>query len=365
VTPRLQSESSSRKRSPEPRSTILPTVDPNLRLVGPDFLRSSKLVDNCDLNLDLLALDDCLLDLESPSPTTAFVRAKLLHDFALAKSLSSDSKEQLRGQMIALSRDYLFDEREAQELYAREKERLDHKLLQERLLSPPSGTKTTNVAKSTSSPNFTNSQQDSDSDESSTGMLGILDNPDASEVTVKGITLNLRRMDLPKHWSGPTPKTLLRDFVIKQDRYAAISYSTLSKHSRAIRAGVIISWQSKIRDEWTMDDIACPDDNQAENFVATIALHSLMYPISEGFASPTPVSSITSFRLLPAVYRGLWDELETSRRINEDITNRNVWSKLQSILEGKTQVKKVNILLKFCKAVTSNSCRPLRGRQNN
>lgn len=327
VTPRLQSQSSSRRRSPEPRYTIPLEKD--------TILRAGR-TDNYDSNFDPGAFDDYLPGLDSPSPTSAFVRAKLLQDLVRAKSLSLNT-EQLRAQMEALSDDYLFNEKDARELYAREKEKLDYKLLQERLLSP-SIAKPTNTK---SSPDLTDSLQYSDSDESSTGMLGILDNPDANEVTIKGTTLDLRRMDLPKHWSGPTPKILLRDFVTKQDRYAAISYSTLSKHSRARRASVIISWQSKIRDEWSMDGVACPDDVQAENFVATVALHSLMYPLSEGFASSTPVSSTTSFRLLPAVYRGLWDELETSRRINEEITNRKIWAKMQSILEGKTQVKKV------------------------
>jgi ATP-dependent RNA helicase DHX29 len=146
-------------------------------------------------------------------------------------------------------------------------------------------------------------------------------------------------MSLPKHWSGPMPKNLLRDFVAKIDRYAAISYTILSRHSRAKRASVSISWHSRKRDEWTMDDVACPEDSQAEQYISTIALHSLTYPSTDGFATSAPVSSSasTSFRLLPAVYRELWDELKISRKVRDDCTNRKIWAKLRCIIEEKIE----------------------------
>jgi ATP-dependent RNA helicase DHX29 len=99
-----------------------------------------------------------------------------------------------------------------------------------------------------------------------------------------------------------------------------------------------------------MGEVACTDDSQAENYVATVALHSLTYPMAAGIASSTPAgsSSSTSFRLLPASYRELWDELETSRRKNEDRINRHTWARLRAIVQDKTTAKKVGPLSYLC-----------------
>ena len=296
----------------------------------------------------MVALDT----LDSADPTNDFARLKLFHDVICGKPGTSEQLQTLRKQMDMISRDYLFDEKEAEVLYHQERNRLNEKLLEERLLShAPAATPASKEAIDTPiiEQGTSNHANDSDSDDSSTEMLGILDNPDATEITVKGITINLRTMVLPKHWSGPMPKILLRDFVVKQDRYAAVSYSMLSTHSRARRVSVMISWHNKRRDEWSMDDTACPDDSQAENYVATVALHSLTYPMTLGFASSTPASSSssTSFRLLPASYRELWDELEVSRKTNEDRINRGIWAKLRAIMEDKITIKKVDTLSKL------------------
>lgn len=236
------------------------------------------------------------------------------------------------------SQDYLFDHHEATVRYHQERARLDKSLLQKRLGSSSSGSNRENPRKCppSTAPNAKPDVSDQESDASS-GMLGILEDPDPTEITVRGTTLALRNMSLPKRWSGPMPKTLLRDFVAKSDRYAAISYTIISHHSRAKRASVDISWQSRRRDEWLMDDVACPEDSQAEQFIAAIALHSLTYPLTEGFATSAPSSSSasTSFRLLPAVYRELWDELEKSRKLRDDFINRKIWAKLRTIIEEK------------------------------
>jgi len=289
---------------------------------------------------------EVLDSLDSADPTTLFARLKLLHDVIGTRPGATERLQTLCNQMDTTSKDYLFDKKEAEVLYKQERQRLNEKILEERLVSdsPITMVAPNDVAgTSVNEPDTSDPSNDSDSDASSTGMLGILQNPDANEITIKGTTISLRAMVLPKHWSGPMPKILLRDFVVQQDRYAAISYSMLSTRSRARRASVVISWQNKRRDEWSMDGVACTDDSQAENYVATVALHSLTYPMTAGFASPTPASSSssTSFRLLPASYRDLWDELEASRRINEDRINRHTWAKLRSIVQDKTTVKKV------------------------
>jgi ATP-dependent RNA helicase DHX29 len=77
---------------------------------------------------------------------------------------------------------------------------------------------------------------------------------------------------------------------------------------------------------------------QAEQYIATVALHALTYPSTEGFATGATSSagnSQTFFRLLPPVFRDLWGELETKRKADHDTINRTVWSKLRSIIEPK------------------------------
>ena len=86
-----------------------------------------------------------------------------------------------------------------------------------------------------------------------------------------------------------------------------------------------------------MDDVACHDIAQAEQYVATVALHALTFFNPDGFAigGTGAAGSQTSFRLLPPVFRDLWDELEQKRRLEDDTTNRAIWEKMRSILEPK------------------------------
>jgi ATP-dependent RNA helicase DHX29 len=86
-----------------------------------------------------------------------------------------------------------------------------------------------------------------------------------------------------------------------------------------------------------MEDVACHDETQAEQYIATIALFALTFPTTLGFAGSalSATGSQTFFRLLPAVYRDLWDELLTKRKRDDDAANRSVWKKLRSLLEPK------------------------------
>lgn len=288
-------------------------------------------------------------DMLANNPTLAYVHLKLKVDEISSKprsQLGQEQLKQLRQKLNDISQDYLFDEKDAFVRYKEERKKLDQQLLHERLRRPgpdlPGPSKSLGEKKPAANPTGKSRHVlagSDDSDDSSVGMLGILEDPNANEITVKGVTFSLRDMAVPKHWSGPMPKTMLRDFVAKADRYAAISYTTLSDRSRARRAGVSISWQNKQRDEWTMDDVACSEDSQAEQYVAAIALHSLTYPLTEGFVASVPAntSGSTSFRLLPAVYRDLWDELEISRKARDDSINRQIWARLQSIFKDKAQ----------------------------
>lgn len=186
------------------------------------------------------------------------------------------------------------------------------------------------------------------------GMFGtLLDEMPASELVSNGPSggntlVKIRDLSLPKQWGGRTPKQLLADLVHKQDKVAAVAYFQISSHgaSRAVRAGVTVRWgnASKMKpQEWRMEEDGCHDLSQAEQFIAVVALHALTYVVKAGFATPTSTSGgntlggnpPTHFRLLPAVYRDLWDELEAARKESEDAINRSIWRQLKDIIEPR------------------------------
>ncbi|KAG6832456.1 hypothetical protein H0H92_001502 [Tricholoma furcatifolium] len=262
----------------------------------------------------------------------------------------------LRKRLTALRDNYFFDDREAEAVYQTERDKATTIALRDKLrgnsaASPievmpaiskgPKKGPPPPINSSASIPSAIPDIFDEENDDlESGGLFDILDDAPTANVNVQGKTIRVRDMALPKHWSGRTPKALLQDTIVKTDRYAAIGYSIISGASRFKRAAISIRWEGKKKDEWSMEDVACHDDTQAEQYIATLALHALTFPPAEGFASS---SSSTLFRSLPAVYRDLWDELETARRHRDDTTNRNVWAKLRSIIEPKLAVTgKVN-----------------------
>ena len=164
-------------------------------------------------------------------------------------------------------------------------------------------------------------------------------------MTNDSVIITLREMALPKHWPGPTPKILLKETVLRLDRYAVITYNLISGSSRIKRVSLTIRWDGTKSDIWAMNDVACPDQIQAEHYIALTVLHALTFPRSEGFASSFSGSNgPTFFRLLPPSFRDLWDELEDARKLQEHSTNRQVWAKLRSIIEPKIDPNK-----KVCK----------------
>jgi ATP-dependent RNA helicase DHX29 len=290
---------------------------------------------------------------DETDPTFLYACLKTQHEELSSEPRSQLITEQLRQleqNLVDISKDYLFDEKEALALYRKERDNAIQCHLQERLRSPLSSMEPRpNVAPkkldvlppiSTDSQAVTDIFDGDDTDDSeSTGLLGFLEDTDPNEITVKGVTYRLREMAIAKHWSGPMPKTVLRDFVAKEDKYAAISYTIISGQSRANRASISIAWRGNKRDLWSMDDIACPTAPQAEQYIATVALHSLTYPLTDGFisSSPASTSNSTSFRLLPASYRDLWDELEAARKERDNQLNRAIWGQLLNIAKDKIQ----------------------------
>ncbi|KAF8167975.1 P-loop containing nucleoside triphosphate hydrolase protein [Crassisporium funariophilum] len=335
-TPRLEADSPLLRQrdivcSDSSSAPTLPTKDEKLALAGKDIA-----------NIKARILSSCSTDSDT---------ANIIEQEPRSQNVMEELKV-LRDMIKETSKDYFFDEKEAHTRYTQAREQAKNAALQERLrsvLPVESGIPAVIVEQNHSKPqtaSLTRStesaelfEEDDREEDSSGGVLGFLEDLTLSEVNVRGVTITIRDMALPKHWSGQTPKTMLRDLVNKADRYAAISYSNISNHSRAKQANVTISWQSRKRDEWVMDKVGCPEASQAEQYIATVALHALTYPLTVGFAASAASSagSQTSFRLLPAVYRDLWDEFEASRKVRDNAVNRKSWAKLRSILDFKLE----------------------------
>ncbi|KAG6846024.1 hypothetical protein H0H87_011072 [Tephrocybe sp. NHM501043] len=288
-------------------------------------------------------------------PAIQYARTRLkLEQLSINGQTAASQAQDLRKRLTALKGSYFFDEREAEALYRDERDKANAIALQERLSgkSEASPTQLTGSRDAKKRPPHLHPQvsvlptvavdifDDDSEDSASGGVFEILDVIPATETDAHGKTIQVRDMALPKHWSGRTPKAFLQETVAKADRYAAIGYSIISGSSRVKRASISIRWEGKKMDEWSMDDVACHDETQAEQYIATIALHALTFPPTDGFASTTSATpgSSTFFRLLPAVFRDLWDELETVKKARDDATNRSQWAKLRSIIEPKLEV---------------------------
>ncbi|KAK0465179.1 P-loop containing nucleoside triphosphate hydrolase protein [Desarmillaria tabescens] len=271
-----------------------------------------------------------------------YVRLRLRLDTLNPRSQDAVEISKIKCRLNALKSNYFFDEMTAVVEYHIERDKvavntLDARLrgeisspLQAEKKSPPSIQTPVAVASDVF---------DEDDGDTDGGILGLLEEIPATETTTQGTIVTVRAMPLPKHWSGRTPKSLLSDTVAKADRYAVITFSIISGASRAKRAAVNIRWRGKKTDEWSMESVACHDEGQAEQYVATLALHAIAFPPADGFASGTSaVAGQTFFRLLPAVFRDLWDELEMARKAEEDSINRRIWNKLRTIVEPKLQV---------------------------
>lgn len=261
----------------------------------------------------------------------------------------------LQQRLEEVKQDYLFDAREAESAYLTERKKADQLALQARLRgdvvdTPPVKLKTPPRKRSPARPAEpaipTGDVFDQDSDDEGTGgMFELLEEMPQTETTADGVVVQVRDLSVPKNWSGRTPRTLLLEVVQKTDKFAHVSFRSISGASRAKRAAVRITWQHGNLSEWAMEDVGCHDAGQAEHYVATVALHAITFPATQGFAVGGTASgnnaTSTSFRLLPPVYRDLWNELEEKRRAEHDRINREIWAKLRSILEPKLKGSKV------------------------
>jgi ATP-dependent RNA helicase DHX29 len=307
-------------------------------------------VSDCDADLfeSLEFLDD--------DPNILYARLKVELD-KRTRMPSGDSEEspieELHSHLDAAKSHYLFDKRDAEAHYISRRQKSDEASLQARLrgspgpdLSKPSKLRLPDTQPPLRHPKEVRGDPidlfDSN-DQEDGGLFEILDDMPSTDISETGVTVRVRDMPLPKGRLEQTSKAFLRATVNKLDSFAVTTYRPISGASRVKRASLSIRWSSDELSEWTMTDVACYDIIQAEQYIATDALHELTFPASAGFASgnSAPGAGQTFFRLLPPAYRERWDELEAARKISDDATNRAVWAKLKRIAEKKSSQEKV------------------------
>jgi len=291
-------------------------------------------------------------------PDMEYVRLKLKMD-TLPKGDGGDpgSVAQLRllqAQLDGVKQSYFFREKVSEAQYRLERERLNSEALKAMLrglsdstVVPPTPSEVVSPPKhrppdiKPTEPLKKNMDifDDESNDEGSGGLFGILQEIPATETTASGSTVRLLSMQVPKHWSGRTPKVILQEMITKKDKHAVANYACVSGPSRVRRASVTVCWNDGRTQSWSMDDVGCPDLKQAEQYISTVVLHALTFPALEGFAlgGTSAANTQTFFRVLPPVFRNLWDELEAKRRESDDAINRASWAKLRAIARMKLE----------------------------
>lgn len=261
----------------------------------------------------------------------------------------------------AVKNEYMFSKRLSQAEYEHRKAQMEKEGLQARLKlrsdagrivvrSPeindtkpvnPVATSVSQAVCSSSAPDSPNVEHQEVEEETMFGNL--LEELPTEEITPTGTVVTIRDMAIPRALSNKLPTSVLTEAISKFDRYATVQYQAISGSSRAVRCACTIRWTGGKTDQWVMDSVACRDSIQAEQYVATLALHDVQFRPSIGFAGGVPASSmaVSYHRNLPPAYRELWEELEVVRKRDDEAYNRSVWGRLKGILQQKMAKEEV------------------------
>ena len=167
------------------------------------------------------------------------------------------------------------------------------------------------------------------------GLFGnLLDEPTCPPDESANSTIYVRPMPIPRQhsFSGIIPKNILKEALKKASKQAVMTFARLSGHSKAARAGLEITWSPIKRRQWRMEDIACEDMAEAENYVSTLALHDLL---------ASGELNHVNWKVLPPAYRDLWQELDLDKRSVDDAKKREIWKLVTHLLEKKGSVKAI------------------------
>lgn len=159
------------------------------------------------------------------------------------------------------------------------------------------------------------------------GLFGnMLDEMPTEEVDEStNTTIKIRSMPLPKQYAGKPPRLLLEDVVRRKDKFAARPvFSLVSSGTRAKRATVSLRWDAGTQQVFTMHEEACPDQAQAYNYVATMAL----FAIDTGSVG----------RQLAPAFKELWNELEAAKKEQDEEQYRSYLKQVKSLVDPRLQL---------------------------
>ncbi|GAA5927842.1 uncharacterized protein JCM15063_006009 [Sporobolomyces koalae] len=256
--------------------------------------------------------------------------------------------EQARNKLKEIEGDYTFRKTDAEKLYREERTKLDSLQLAAKLKGTTLESKfipqfpkddagsesivdpaeTPVNASALSSPTLVNgSTHGGAGEDQESGFFGnLLEEAVASGTTTtseeQATAIPTREFSLPKSFSGKTPKLSLEETVRKLDKPATIKFVNLTNRARTVRASVTIRWSDHRVQEWGMTDMACPDQPQAYNYIATIALFAV--------AGSTAVN-----KQLPTVFRDLWDELVKTKKEQDEEDYRDKLKLYRKIAEPR------------------------------
>ncbi|KAF6786596.1 helicase associated domain-containing protein [Colletotrichum sojae] len=160
-------------------------------------------------------------------------------------------------------------------------------------------------------------------------------------IGANGVKITIREFG---KWTGVTPMRALEEACRARDASVKISYRLISEAPFANRHSVRISW-SKVQEippesqdegvevnnyptnfTFSMKSIATPDKKQSEAYVATWALFHV-------FGTSTKEERVGM--RLPAVWRGLWDELAETRKSTLDAKDRDSVRELRALVRQR------------------------------
>lgn len=183
-----------------------------------------------------------------------------------------------------------------------------------------------------------------EAEEEDAGFFDLLEPmPDSEQNPSTGTIVTIRDMPITAAMTSVLPKAALNEFISKQDISAIAQYRDISGGTRAKRASVKLQWSTGRIQEWSMEDTACYDFLQAEQYVATVALYSLTNQPLPGFASKNLLAFALPLKRFPPAFRDLWNEFDDRRKEEDNATNYGIWSKLNDIIDAKAREKTVRL----------------------
>ncbi|RXK37048.1 hypothetical protein M231_05636 [Tremella mesenterica] len=251
--------------------------------------------------------------------------------------LETPEMRRIKEKVGKAEREYMFNRKQADILFRALKAKREAESLEARLKGLSVGAEGTISPEPATTPDRLAEEEDtiaSDDtlDDDDLGLFGnLLDQSnepthDMTDTTQPAIPV--RQMPLPRQFPiSNLPKTILRDGLRRASKQAVITFARLSGNSRPARAGLEITWSSTKRRQWRMNDTACGDMIEAENYVSTLALHDLL--------SGGQLNNV-NWRAFPPTFRDLWEELEKEKKAAEDVKRREMWGKVKDILDKKT-----------------------------